>query len=57
MIDDKIREMVIKGESVDLIKNYAVTSCGMATLRDDALLKVKEGVTTFEEALRITTED
>jgi type II secretory ATPase GspE/PulE/Tfp pilus assembly ATPase PilB-like protein len=29
----------------------------MLTLRDDAFLKVKEGTTSLEEAIRITTED
>jgi type IV pilus assembly protein PilB len=57
IINDDIREMIIKKKSVDEIKNYAIKECGMVTLRDDALLKVKEGVTTLEEALRITTEE
>ena len=57
MINDDIREMIIKKKSVDEIKKYAIKECGMVTLRDDAFLKVKEGVTTLEEALRITTEE
>ncbi|MDD4954284.1 MAG: type II secretion system protein GspE, partial [Candidatus Omnitrophica bacterium] len=57
MIDDAIREMIIKKESLDAIKKYAVEKCGMVTLQDDAFLKVKEESTTLEEALRITSED
>jgi type II secretory ATPase GspE/PulE/Tfp pilus assembly ATPase PilB-like protein len=57
IIDDNIREMIIKKKSVDEIKNYAIKECGMVTLRDDAFLKVKEGVTTLDEAIRITTEE
>jgi type IV pilus assembly protein PilB len=57
MIDDDIREMIIKKTSLDEIKQYAVRSLGMRTLRDDAFLKVREGLTTLDEALRITTED
>ncbi|OGX15438.1 MAG: hypothetical protein A2166_04915 [Omnitrophica WOR_2 bacterium RBG_13_41_10] len=57
MIDDNIREMIIKKESVDKIKQYAVEKCGMVTLRDDAFLKVKEGLIPLEEALRVTTEE
>jgi type IV pilus assembly protein PilB len=57
MIDDNIREMIIRKESIDKIKEYAVEKCGMKTLRDDAFLKVKEGQTTLEEALRITAEE
>lgn len=57
MIDDIIREMIIKKSSLDEIKQYATEICGMKTLRDDAFLKVKEGLTTLDEALRITAED
>jgi len=57
MINDFIREMIIKRVSLDDIKRYAVEKCGMRTLRDDAFIKVKTGLTTLEEALRITTEE
>ncbi len=57
LIDDAIREMIIKKSSIDTIKEYAVEKCGMRILRDDAFLKVKEGLTALEEALRITTEE
>ncbi|MDD5432217.1 MAG: GspE/PulE family protein [Candidatus Omnitrophica bacterium] len=57
LIDDSIREMIIKKKSIDEIKSYAVEKCGMMTLRDDSFLKVKEGITTLDEALRITTEE
>jgi type IV pilus assembly protein PilB len=57
MIDDTIREMIIKKESIDAIKQYAVEKCAMVTLREDAFLKVKQELATLEEALRITTEE
>lgn len=57
LIDDNIREMIIKKKSRDEIVKYAVKEKGMVTLRDDAFLKVKQGVTTLDEALRITTEE
>lgn len=57
LIDDNIREMIIKKKSLDEIVKYAVKEKGMVTLRDDAFLKVKQGVTTLDEALRITTEE
>jgi type IV pilus assembly protein PilB len=57
LIDNTIREMIIEKKSLDEIKNYAVEKCGMRTLRDDAFLKVKQELTTLEEALRITTEE
>jgi type II secretory ATPase GspE/PulE/Tfp pilus assembly ATPase PilB-like protein len=57
MIDDTIREMIIKKEALDEIKKYAVQKCGMLTLRDDAFLKVKQELTSLEEAILITTEE
>ncbi len=57
MIDDPIREMIMARKSLDEIKQYAAEKCGMLTLREDAFLKVKEGTTSLEEALRLTTED
>jgi len=56
MIDDNIREMIIEKKSNDAIKQYAVEH-GMKTLRDDSFIKVKEGITSLDEALRITTEE
>jgi type IV pilus assembly protein PilB len=57
MIDDTIREMVIKKSSLDDIKRYATEKCGAIILRDDAFIKVKDGLTSLEEALRVTTEE
>lgn len=57
MIDDTMRQMIMRRKSIDEIKQYAVEKRGMKTLRDDAFLKVKEGSTTLEEALRVTTEE
>ncbi|TBR17256.1 type II secretion system protein GspE [bacterium] len=57
LIDDTMRDMIIKRKSIDEIREYAITKCAMATLRDDALLKAKEDYTTLEEALRITKEE
>jgi type IV pilus assembly protein PilB len=57
MIDDYIRQLIIKRGSLEEIKEYAIKKKDMRTLRDDALLKVKDGMTTLDEALRITTEE
>jgi len=57
MIDDTIREMIIRKASLDEIRKYAVEKCGMMTLRDDAFIKVREGTTTLDEAIRITSEE
>jgi type IV pilus assembly protein PilB len=57
LIDDRLRELIIKKRSLDEIKEYAVKNLGMRSLRDDAFIKVKEGMTTLDEAIRITTEE
>jgi type IV pilus assembly protein PilB len=57
LIDDTIKEMVIRRKSIDEIKAYAIKKLGMKTLRDDAFQKVKEELTTLDEAIRITTEE
>jgi type IV pilus assembly protein PilB len=57
LVDDRMREMIIKRESIDLVKEHAVTACKMRTLRDDAFVKVLNEMTTIEEALRVTTEE
>ncbi|MCM8782838.1 MAG: GspE/PulE family protein, partial [Candidatus Omnitrophica bacterium] len=56
MINDHIREMIIEKKSCDEIKEYAIKELGMLTLRDDAFLKVKQGIITLEEAIRVTTD-
>jgi len=57
MINDYIREMIIQKKSSDEIKEYAIKELGMLTLRDDAFLKVKQGLITLDEAIRVTTEE
>ena len=56
VVDDKIREMIIDRTSTDEIKDYAV-SRGMRTLREDAMEKHEQGVTTMEEVTRVTSEE
>jgi len=57
VVNDVIREMIIQNKSNDEIKAFAVKNFGFRSLRDDAFLKVKEGMITLEEAIRVTTEE
>lgn len=57
LIDDRIRDMIAKRSSGDEIKNYAIKSLGMKTLRDNAIENLIKGVTTLEEVMRVTSED
>jgi type IV pilus assembly protein PilB len=55
-ISEQIRRLVIKRASAAVIKNQAVTE-GMKTLRIAGIDKAREGITSLEEVLRVTSED
>ena len=55
LVDDKIRDLVIRHESLSAIRDAACRA-GMKTLRENGLKKVMDGVTTIEEVLRETKE-
>jgi general secretion pathway protein E len=52
-IDNAIRDLIDRGEDFLKIKDMAIKR-GMRTLRQSALRKLAEGVTTFEEVVRVT---
>lgn len=56
-MDDIIRDMLLKGKSSDEIKQYAIEKKGMNTLREDAVAKGIEGITTVEEIFRVTSTE
>ncbi|TAL23041.1 MAG: type IV-A pilus assembly ATPase PilB [Nitrospirae bacterium] len=56
VINDEIRKLVLEGASADELKKAAVRN-DMKTLRMSGMTKVKEGVTTIEEVLRVTAGD
>ena len=53
---DQVRELVLNGASAAEIKREAV-KLGMLSLRASGILRLKEGVTTVEEILRVTAPD
>ena len=53
-ISVSIRRLIHKGSSTEDLRNQAAAD-GMITLRRDALMKFKDGITTFEEVIRETT--
>jgi type II secretion system protein E len=55
-VDDEMREMILRREAANRLKKYAIEH-GMRTLRDDGWDRVRLGVTTAEEVLRITKSD
>jgi general secretion pathway protein E len=55
-VDEHIRREIIKQSSTEIIRNVALNS-GMVTLRQDGWNKVKKGLTTISEVLRVTLEE
>src|SRR6185369_7810686 len=52
-MDEGVKNLVIHGADAPEIKREAIKN-GMRTLRQSALRKLAEGVTTFEEVVRVT---
>jgi type IV pilus assembly protein PilB len=54
-VSDKVRRLIAQKGGEDMVRDAAITA-GMITLGEDGLAKVKAGVTTAEELLRVVTE-
>jgi len=54
-IDDEIRKLIMENGDAVAITAVARRN-GMRNLREDGWLKVREGVTTPEEVMRVTQE-
>jgi general secretion pathway protein E len=52
-LDDAVKNLIVQGADAPEIKREAVKN-GMRTLRQSALRKLAEGVTTFQEVVRVT---
>jgi general secretion pathway protein E len=55
-VAEPVREQILKQAKASTIKSLAV-SAGMETLRADGLAKAREGITTMDEAVRVTGRD
>ena len=55
LLNDELKNMITAKASANEIKKKAV-SLGMRTLYEDGIEKVKSGITTIEEALRVTED-
>jgi type II secretion system protein E len=56
VVEEGLRSLISQRASLQALKKQAVSD-GMRTLRDDGLDKIRCGVTTIEEILRVTEED
>ncbi len=57
VITDKLREMVVQRIPANLIKEEAVKTQGMLTLKQTGLLKALDGITSVKEVLRVAQEE
>ena len=55
LVDDDIRKEIVEKSSTERIKDVTLKK-GMVTLRQDGWHKVKHGITTISEVLRVTLE-
>ncbi|HEX6975893.1 MAG TPA: ATPase, T2SS/T4P/T4SS family [Vicinamibacterales bacterium] len=54
-VNDKLRRLIAQKGNEDIVRE-AAASAGMISLGEDGLAKVKSGITTAEELLRVVTE-
>jgi type IV pilus assembly protein PilB len=54
LIDDSIREMIMRRAPSNEIANYATGEQGMTTVYENALAKASRGITSLEEVFRTT---
>ena len=54
--DEKIHNAIVAKAPTDEIRKLACAA-GMVTLLEDGIEKVRQGITTIEEVLRVTRED
>lgn len=55
VIDDDVRQAITERKDASTIRQIAVRN-GMTKMVDDGLTKVKEGITTLDEIIRVTKE-
>jgi type IV pilus assembly protein PilB len=55
--NSKVRDAIIRGATALELKRQAVNEANMITLRQSALIKLREGLTTVEEVLNGTVKD
>jgi type IV pilus assembly protein PilB len=56
IFNDELKEFVLNGASTLELKREAIRQ-GMKTLRMSALTKLKEGMTSIDEVVRVTAAD
>ena len=52
VVDDRIKEMILRRASAEEVGRVVEQESGMVRLREDGLFKAAKGITTVEEVLR-----
>ncbi len=55
-VDDTIKKMVMEEANFEEIRTFARKEKGFKTMREDGVSKVREGITTPEEIIRVTMD-
>ncbi|HDH34752.1 MAG TPA: type II secretion system protein GspE [Nitrospirae bacterium] len=55
LIDSALRQLILEKAGADIIRKHAIAS-GMHVLRENGWEKVRQGITTVEEVLRVSQE-
>ena len=55
LVNDVIRRTILNNPEADAIAKIAIEN-GMRTLRDAGLERIREGLTSIEEIMRVTSE-
>jgi general secretion pathway protein E len=56
LVSETIRQLILKNVDAGTIRRAGIES-GMRTLMDDGVRKVRQGLTTYEEVLRVATDE
>jgi len=56
VVDDFVKDIILSSKGPSLLRDY-MRKTGFSSLLEDGLLKVKSGLTTTEEVLRVATVD
>jgi type II secretory ATPase GspE/PulE/Tfp pilus assembly ATPase PilB-like protein len=56
VVTDEIRDLIVSRAPAEEIARAALRA-GMATLRDDAIRKASQGITTLSEVIRVTRKN
>ena len=56
IMDDRVKNLILKTSDANAIKRLAVQEGGMITLRQDGAKRVLDGTTTIEEVFRVTQQ-